>query len=757
MTAPAEVIGKAQKRLEGGEKVTGVRQYVDDLQLPGTLYAKLVHSIYAHAEIVSIDAEAALKVPGVVSVYTGKDTHPDGPEPADRHHSMLARDKAIYYGQPVAVVLAESEQAALEAAELVNVEYKDAGAVVDPLAAMQKDSPAIRPKEQSGDWSEADAHAGVGGGSETIDLSDYSDNVTGAMRFDRGDADKALAEADAVVERTYTTGFVHQGYIEPHAVIVVPDPLGKLTIYTMTQGAFYTRRSTAGVLGLDENDIKVINMEVGGGFGSKAVLLEPLAGWLALKEWRPIKMVYTRAEEFQAATPAPGTVIELKVGATKDGQITAIKGRMIYDSGCYPASPYSVGAILTGSYYQVDNVRIDAFEVLTNKPGVGAYRAPGAPQATFAIEQAVDELAMKLDLDPIEFRLQNASAEGQPQITGSPWPRIGMKEVLEQARNHPLWKNRGTNGRGVGVAIGGWPGGVEPCSANVKLNNDGSFVLQVGHSDITGTNTTFAMLVAEVLGTTVEQVKVENGDTDSAPYAGMAGGSKTTFTLGPAIMRAAEQTKKQILDIAAAELEASVDDLEISDGKVRVKGTDKELTLQQVGNLCMSFGGRYEPVYGVGKSAQTDRAPGFSAQLAEVEVDQETGEVKVTNYVTIQDVGRALNPAAVIGQMFGGTAQSIGFGLYETMTYDSSGQLVSETLMDYGLPKSTQIPPMEAIIVEVPAPTGPMGAKGIGEPPIVPGPAAIANAISAASNGVRVTELPLSAERVAMALNNGNA
>lgn len=752
-TAPPEVIGKATKRIEGGEKVTGSRQFVDDLQLAGTLYARLVHSIYAHAEIVSVNTSAAKDVPGVVSVYTGQDTHPDGPEPADRHHSMLARDKAVYYGQPVAVVLATSDAAAQEAAELVEVEYRDLGAVVDPLKAMGKDSPVIRPKEQSGDWSEADAHAGVGGGSETVDLSSYSDNVTNAMRFERGDIEQAFAGADVVVERTYTTGFVHQGYIEPHAVIVAPDPMGKLTIYTMTQGAFYTRRATAGVLGLEENDIKVINMEVGGGFGSKAVLLEPLVGWLALKEHKPIKLVYSRAEEFQAATPAPGSVIDLKIAAKKDGTITAIDARLVYDSGCYPASPYSVGAILLGSYYQVDNVHIEAFEVLTNKPGVGAYRAPGAPQATFAIEQAVDELASKLEIDPIELRLKNGSVEGQPQITGSPWPRIGLHEVLQKAKDHPLWKNRESNGkRAIGVAIGGWPGGVEPCSANVKLNNDGSFVLQVGHSDITGTNTTFAMLVAQVMGAEVEQVKVQNADTDSAPYAGMAGGSKTTFTLGPAIIRAAEQAKEQILSIAASEMEADPGDLEIVDSKIRVKGTDQELSLAQVGDLCMSFGGRYEPVYGVGKSVQTDRAPGFSAQLAEVEVDQETGEVKLTNYVTIQDVGKALNPAAVIGQMFGGTAQSIGFGLYETMLYGDNGQLISETLMDYGLPKATQIPPLEAIVVEVPAATGPFGAKGIGEPPIVPGPAAIANAIAAAT-GQRVTELPLSPERVSMALN----
>ncbi|MFW6075128.1 MAG: xanthine dehydrogenase family protein molybdopterin-binding subunit [Chloroflexota bacterium] len=755
MTAPPAVVGKPQKRIEGGEKVTGATRYVDDLTLPGMLHASLVHSIHAHAEIVSIDTSAALEVPGVVAVYTGKDTHPDGPEPSDRHHSMLARDKAIYYGQPVAVVVAETSTAAQEAVDLVQVEYRDLGAVVDPIKGMSKDAPVIRPKEATGDWSEGEAHAAVGGSSDTVDLSEYSDNVTNAVRFTRGDIEKGFAEADEIVERTYRSGFVHQGYIEPHASIVAPDALGKLTIYTMTQGSFYTRKATSGVLGLHENDVKVINMEVGGGFGSKSILLEPLAGWIALKQRRPIKIVYSRAEEFTSATPAPGSVIDVKIGAKKDGTITALQARLVYDSGCYSSSPYNIGATLLGSYYQTDNLHVDAFEVLTNKPGVGAYRAPGAPQATFAIEQAMDELADKIGMDPVEFRLKSASDEGQPQVNGTPWPRIGLRQILETIRDHPLWKNRNNgNNKGVGMAIGGWPGGIEPCTANVKLNTDGSLVLQVGHSDITGTNTTFAMLVADVFGTDLDKVKVQNADTDSAPYAGMAGGSKTTFTLGPAVMRAAEETRKQVLDIASAELEASVDDLEIVDGNVRVKGTDQELTVAQIANMSMGFGAKYEPVYGVGKSAHNDRAPGFSGQIAEVEVDPDTGEIHITNYVTIQDVGKSLNPAAVEGQILGGTAQAIGFGLYETMTYGEDGQLISETLMDYGLPKANQIPPMETIVLEIPSRSGPYGAKGVGEPPIVPGAAAIANAVYAASN-VRIAEMPLTPERVSKALLNG--
>jgi CO/xanthine dehydrogenase Mo-binding subunit len=574
--------------------------------------------------------------------------------------------------------------------------------------------------------------------------------------FSRGNVAQGFAEADAVVERQYRSGFVHQSYMEPHASLVVPDALGKLTVYTMTQGQFGTRDGIAENLGLDPNDVKVVNMEVGGAFGSKWMLLEPLAGWMALRHQRPVKIGVDRSTEFTVSTPAGGAVIDVKIGGKRDGTLTAIQARLVYDSGCYSASPYNIGALLLGSYYQCEHLDIASYEVLTNKPGVGAYRAPGAPHATFAIEQAVDELAVTLGLDPVAFRLRNASAEGQPQAHGTPWPSIGIRQILETIQQHPIWRERGGKpNSGVGVAIGGWLGGIEPCAANLKVNSSGELTLTLGHADITGTNTTFAMLAAEAFGTTLDNVKVVIGDTDVAPYAGFAGGSKTTYTVGNAVLRAAQDARWQVLDIAASELEASPDDLELVDGKVRVKGSEREISIAEAAQLSQTFGGRYEPVYGIGKSAVTDRAPGFSGQIAEVSVDPETGEVRLERYATIQDVGRALNPAAVEGQMLGGTVQAIGFGLYESMVYDENGQLLSGSFMDYSLPKAHQLPSMEAIMLEIPAPAGPLGAKGIGEPPIVPGAAAIANAVAAAT-GKRVTEMPMTPERVIAVLNNGS-
>jgi len=474
------LIGKPVKRIEGDRKVTGEMRYVDDLQMPGMLHARLVTSIYAHAEIRGIDTSAALQAPGVIGVYTGKDVHPFGDEPSDRNHHILARDKAIYYGQAVAVVLATSEAAALEAVELVEVDYNPLDAVVDPLAAMERSAPVIRKKAASSAWADGAAHGDTGGGDD-LDITRLPDNITNATRFSRGNVAQGFAEADQIVERRYITHWVHQSYIEPHGSIAVPDPLGNMTIYTTTQGQFYTRNATAEILGIDQNNLKVIGMEIGGGFGGKAVMLEPLAGWMALRHKVPVKIIMSRSEEMAMGNPAPGSIIDIKLGGKADGTITALQSRVVFDSGCYPGTPLSIAAMMMGGYYQMPHLDITGYETLTNKPGNGAYRAPGAPQATFAIEQAIDELAGMLGLDPVDFRIQNCSVEGDPQPNGQPWPRIGLKEVLETIRDHPAYKSRGSDpNKGVGIAIGGWPGGVEPCAANIRINTDGSMVIQLG-------------------------------------------------------------------------------------------------------------------------------------------------------------------------------------------------------------------------------------------------------------------------------------
>ncbi|MBO9360375.1 MAG: xanthine dehydrogenase family protein molybdopterin-binding subunit [Thermomicrobium sp.] len=746
------VLGKPLKRRDAEPKLRGDARYTDDLHLPGLLHARLVTSPYAHARILRIDCDAARRTPGVVAVFTGHDLLPEGPEPAERARHLLARDKVIYAGQPVAIVVAESPYVAADAAALVEVEYDELPAVVDPLAAMTPEAPVIRPKELEGEWAEAGMHATVSGGEE-LDVRRLPANVTNAVRFQRGDVMQGFASADVVIERTYRTPFVHQAYLEPHASVAVPRPDGGVTIYTTTQGQFYCRNVTATTLGLPHEMVTIVPMEVGGGFGGKTVLLEPLVAAVALRLGRPVKLVLTRTEEFLLATPAPAAIFELRAGARRDGTLTALRARVIFDSGAYPGAPVTIALLLLGGTYRWEHLDLLGYEVLTNKPGTGAYRAPGVPQATFALEQLIDELARAIGQDPLELRLRNAARTGDPQPNGVPWPPIGLVDVLERARQHPLWRSRQRRpNEGWGIAVGGWPGGIEPCAANIRLNHDGTFTVTLGAIDITGTHTVLAMIAAEVLEQPVERIRVKLLPTDGAPYAGMSGGSKITYTVGLAVQAAAEDAKRQLLAIAANELEAAPEDLELVDGAIRVRGMpDRQITLREIAHLSMVFGGKYAPVYGTGRSVVRQQSPGFNAQIAHVAVDPDTGEVEVLDLVAIQDVGRALNPALVEEQVHGGVGQGIGWALHEAMRWSENGQPLNPSFLDYDLPKASQLPPIAVELVEVPSPIGPFGAKGVGEPPVVPTAAAIANAIADAI-GVHLSELPITPERVLAAL-----
>jgi CO/xanthine dehydrogenase Mo-binding subunit len=746
------VLGKPLKRRDAEPKLRGEARYTDDFRIPGLLHARLVTSPYAHARILRIDCDAARRTPGVVAVFTGHDLLPEGPEPAERARHLLARDKVIYAGQPVAIVVAESPYVAADAAALVEVEYDELPAVVDPVAAMTPEAPVIRPKELEGEWAEAGMHATVSGGEE-LDVRRLPANVTNAVRFQRGDVMQGFASADVVIERTYRTPFVHQAYLEPHASVAVPRPDGGVTIYTTTQGQFYCRNVTATTLGLPHEMVTIVPMEVGGGFGGKTVLLEPLVAAVALRLGRPVKLVLTRTEEFLLATPAPAAIFELRAGARRDGTLTALRARVIFDSGAYPGAPVTIALLLLGGTYRWEHLDLLGYEVLTNKPGTGAYRAPGVPQATFALEQLIDELARAIGQDPLELRLRNAARTGDLQPNGVPWPPIGLVDVLERARQHPLWRSRQCRpNEGWGIAVGGWPGGIEPCAANIRLNHDGTFTVTLGAIDITGTHTVLAMIAAEVLEQPVERIRVKLLPTDGAPYAGMSGGSKITYTVGLAVQAAAEDAKRQLLEIAANELEAAPEDLELVDGAIRVRGMpDRQITLSEIAHRSMVFGGKYAPVYGTGRSVVRQQSPGFNAQIAHVAVDPDTGEVEVLDLVAIQDVGRALNPALVEEQVHGGVGQGIGWALHEAMRWSENGQPLNPSFLDYDLPKASQLPPIAVELVEVPSPIGPFGAKGVGEPPVVPTAAAIANAIADAI-GVHLSELPITPERVLAAL-----
>ncbi|MCB0083370.1 MAG: molybdopterin-dependent oxidoreductase, partial [Caldilineaceae bacterium] len=394
-------------------------------------------------------------------------------------------------------------------------------------------------------------------------------------------------------------------------------------------------------------------------------------------------------------------------------------------SGCFPGSPIGISLLIGGSMYNIPNVVVSGADVLSFRQSVGAYRAPGIPQSMFALESVVDEMARALKLDPVELRLQNAAGPDAQLINGKPWPKMGMREVLQALQAHPVWQHRAqaqAAGRGVGLAIGGWLGGTGPASAACKLERDGQLHIQVGSADISGTNTGFALLAAEAFGIAPEKVKITNNDTDGPAFALNAGGSKITYTVGHAIVEAVTEVRKQTLAIVADLLEVAAEDLEIADGHVQVKGSPStRIALSDVASRTMQFGGKIPPIIGHGRHAVTAQSPGFSAQLAEISVDQETGVVTIHNLVVAQDVGRALNPLVVEGQMMGGAMQGVGWGLYEGLVYDDYGQPLTASWMDYNVPNFTQaVESMETVIVEVPSDFGPYGAKGVGEPPVTP-------------------------------------
>jgi CO/xanthine dehydrogenase Mo-binding subunit len=737
------IVGKRTKRVEGLEKVTGAASYTEDLMFPGMLYARLLLSPHPHGRVTRIRKEDALGVAGVVAVLMEEDL-PDGVS-----INLLAADgEARYTGQPVAVVLAESEAAAADGLERLaaTVEYQVLPAVLTPKEAMADGAPQVSEDDDEED-EEAQAHAGEAAGEGE---KGPPGNVSNQYHFRRGDVTAGFSQADVVVEHTYSTGRLHQAYLEPHATVAVLDAInGVVTVHTATQGQFYVRKEVAEALDLPEQKVRVVPMTVGGGFGGKILLLEPMTAALALASRRPVRLVLTRQDDFLLSNPGPECEIYLKTGARRDGTLTALQARIIFDSGAEPGAPASITAILLGGYYKVENLDIESLEVLTNKPPNGAYRAPGAPQATFAIESQMNIMAEELGLDPVEFRLKNAAGQGDPMPNGRPWAKMGLRNVLEAVRDHPKWRNREREDSvGYGMAVGGWPGGVESATACIRANTDGTFQVVMGAVDITGTSTSMVLIAAEALGVPPERIRAVTADTDHAPYAGMSAGSKTTYTVGAAVKLAAEDARRQILAIAASELEARQDDMEINDGKVFVRGTpQRSVALAEVARKSMSFGAKYAPIFGNASLPAPKASPGFAAHIAKVRVDKETGQARLLDYAVIQDVGFAINPAAVEGQMRGGTVQGIGWGLLEAMVYDDQGTLLTATFADYSIPRATDVPPMETVMVEVASDSGPYGAKGVGEPPVIPGGAAIANAIADAT-GARITRLPITPARI---------
>ncbi len=748
-------LGVARPRTDSEEKVRGATRYAADLPVKGLLHARIVPSLYAHARILGIDASAALEVPGVVAVLTAADLPIVGADDM-RMFEPLARSEALFAGQPVALVVAETDAAAADAAQLVLVKVERLPAVLDLAAATHVDSPLARlaplvPDDDAEGGSAKAAHAAVGGVGVELDDEVLSANVFNRKRYVQGETAAALAASEATVEATFNTSWVYQGYIEPHAATAWLEPDGTLTVATATQGTFYVRKQLARIFGRRLSTIRVQATPLGGSFGSKILVVDPLVAGAALVLRRPVRLVLDRREDIAATNPAPGSLMELRIGARADGTLTGLDARLTFDAGAYREwSIEGIAAVLIGGPYRWEAFDVRAYGVRTNRFGTGSYRGPGGPQAAFAIESLIDELAQRLGIDPIDFRLRNLAADGDTMVDGAPWPGLGHRQVLEAAAAHPTWIDRATlpPGEGVALALGVWPGGKEPAAALCRLDADGTLTVVTGVVDMSGTTSVFALIAAETFGVPVDSVDVVSLDTDGAPQSPMSGGSVITYSAGRAIREAAADARRQLLAYAALDMEIDPVDLEIVDGVVRPVGSpDRGRTITDLASELHDFGSGHPPVEGHASTVQTSLAPSTAAHIAHVALDRESGKVTVLGYVVAQDVGRALNPALVEGQMRGAAAQGIGWALYEALVHDAEGQLVSGSFLDYALPRAAHIPPIDTIIVEVPAPDGPFGAKGIGEAPVIPAAAAIASAIFAAG-GPRLRSLPMTGRLV---------
>jgi CO/xanthine dehydrogenase Mo-binding subunit len=752
----SELIGVARPRLDAPDKVTGATRFAADGYVHGLLHARPVLATEAHARIRGIDGSAALAIPGVVAVLAAADL-PIESAGTDRTSEPLARDEVVFAGQPVALVVGESEAAAEDGAEAVVVDYEPLPAVVDVEAAMDVGAPLARTVEDADDEAGdlESIHAGVDHGQADDPAEELSANVLDRITREQGDVPAALAASAAVVEGTFRTPWVHQAYLEPQVCTAWLEPSGTLVVSTATQGSFVTQRELARAFDLPLDRVRVIAEPLGGAFGGKFALVEPLAVGAALALKRPVRLVLTRSEDFQATNPASAQVTRLKIGARADGTLTGIEARMIVDRGSNAGwGVEGISSLLVAGPYNWEAYDLRGYGVQTNRFTFGAYRAPGAPTAAFALESLLDELSKALGLDPIELRLKNAAVEGDVAVSGNPYPVIGVREVLERIREHPLWAERDSlpENEGIGMAAGHWPGGLEPAAAVCRVDSDGTMTVVTSAVDMSGVNSGFAVIAAAAFGLSPDKIRVVAADTSSGPYAGGSGGSKVTYTVGAAVLRAAESARQKVLAAASQELEIAPDDLEVEDGVVRAVGApDRSITVEELAKKALRFGGRYEPIEGHGGSAQTSGAPSVAAHLSHVRVDRDTGEVELLQHVIAQDVGRALNPALVEGQMRGGVAQGMGWALYEELAHDDDGRLLTGSFLDYAIPTAERVPEIETLIVEVPAPDGPFGAKGIGEAPVVGAPAAVANAVAAAT-GTRITELPMTPPRVWKAL-----
>ena len=744
------VVGTRPIRHDGVDKVTGRARYGADIDMPGLIHGKVLRSPHPHARIRSIDTSKAEALPGVRAVVTATDFPILEDQPINYAEirgsarmlaeNVMARKKALYAGHAVAAVAADSPHEAEEALAHIEVDYELLPTVLTLDEALKDDAPLL--------------HEGLTTRSISAFLAKDGDtgkpsNISFHIQFKDGDLDAGFAEADIVIEREYTTQSVHQGYIEPHASTAWWAPDGQITVWTSTQGAFSIRSETALILGLPEGRVKVIPMEIGGGFGGKLdTYLDPVAAELSRKSGRPVKIVMSRREVFEGSGPTSAAKIIVKLGAKSSGKITAAHVQQYYESGAFPGSPVGEGAMTGLAPYAIENITVDGYDVVCNKQKVAAYRAPGAPIAAFGVESAMDELAAALGLDPIDLREANLAQPGDRMPSGKPHEDFAGNELLTAIKTHPAYTAPLGPNQGRGVAVGYWFNATMQSSATINVNSDGTISLLTGSVDIGGTRAAVAMQAAEVLGLDAGDVRPTVVDTDSIGWTGTTGGSRTAVDTGRAAIEAAEMVKKELAARAATMWEVSPSDVVFEAGVFINTKSDERIAFKDLAAQQMALGGT------ISVSATTKgrkAAPAFAGHVADVEVDPETGKVHILRYTAFQDAGRAAHPSYVEGQMQGGAVQGIGWALNEEYYFSKDGRLANSSFLDYRMPTALDVPRIDTVMLEIPGDAHPFGMRGVGEVPIVPPMATIANAVSAAT-GVRMANLPITPGSIVKAL-----
>lgn len=743
------VIGTTPIRPDGADKVTGRAQFGDDVHFPGMLHGKALRSPHAHALIRAIRTEKAQRMPGVRAVVTAAD-FPDIPLQmvASGEAGMvnlkevaeycMASKKVLFEGQAVAAVAADSPHLAEEALAAIEVDYEVLKPVLSVDDALAEDAPVL--------------HETFIPGAFLIPTEQVLPNA-GRLTLALGNIEEGFAKADIIIEREFRTDTVHQGYIEPHVTTVFWDENDHITVWTSSQGAFAIRDLLAGVLRMPQSKIKVVPLEIGGGFGGKdMIFLDPVAAFLSKKTRRHVKMAMSRAEILRATGPTPASHMKVKMGASKDGKLVAAKLYIAFEAGAFPGGPIAPGSITAITRYTIPNVLIEGLDVVTNKPRSRPYRAPGSTQSHFAVETVMDELAEKLNLDSIDFRLLNVANPGDPMILGLPMMPTGGREILEAVKHHPHYQAPlpGKNcGRGVSFAF--WFGAGLTSSAEIRVNTDGSVLIAEGSADLSGTRMTLAMQAAEALGIPVDDITVTVPDTDSVGYTFQSVGSRTTFATGIAVHEAAQKVIAEMKKRAAMIWNAKAEEVDFQAGVFAHRDkADLRLTFKAIAEKMLETGGFISGQATVDPEI-TRVGPQTAAAIVDLEVDPETGKADVRRMTVFQDVGKAIHPDYVAGQMQGGAAQSVGWALYEGYVYDQEGHLRNASLLDYRLPTALDLPMIDTVIVEVPNPGHPFGVRGVGEVPIVPPAAAIANAIYQAV-GVRMRQLPMTPDRILEAI-----